>query len=217
MRSPSTTPSGRSPSDGERVHDGVVRDGYIYFTASTVTSSSSTPHVAVVARHALRGLAARSDGERRNLGWCRGLHFDGEWCWVGFSRIRPTRLRQTVSWVRTGTVQAPTQDRPLPTVRLDVRCRDRPRTVRLQRRVHAWCRHDARRRSHPARAAPCGSPAPSVVSSAGPQRGLDGATVWLTGLSGSGKSAIADSMLAKLTAAGTSGLRARCRQPSPRV
>ena len=44
------------------------------------------------------------------LGWCRSLHIDGEWCWVGFSRIRPTKLRQTVSWVRTGGArQAPSR------------------------------------------------------------------------------------------------------------
>jgi len=39
-----------------------------------------------------------------------GLMIDGDEAWVGFSRIRPTKLRQTVSWVRTlGSSQAPTR------------------------------------------------------------------------------------------------------------
>ncbi|MEC8864518.1 MAG: hypothetical protein VXX31_16285 [Planctomycetota bacterium] len=37
------------------------------------------------------------------LGWCRGLHFssDGE-AWVGFSRLRPTKFRRHVSWLKHG-------------------------------------------------------------------------------------------------------------------
>lgn len=39
----------------------------------------------------------------RPLGWCRGLQSeDGKTAWVGFSRIRRTKLRQNLSWVRHG-------------------------------------------------------------------------------------------------------------------
>ena len=33
------------------------------------------------------------------LGWARGLHVDGTYTWVGFSRIRPTKFRENVGWV----------------------------------------------------------------------------------------------------------------------
>jgi hypothetical protein len=36
------------------------------------------------------------------LGWCRGVLLDGHRAWIGFSRIRPTRFRETLSWVRQG-------------------------------------------------------------------------------------------------------------------
>ncbi len=38
----------------------------------------------------------------RPLGWCRGLLTRGHQAWVGFSRLRPTKLRQNLSWVRHG-------------------------------------------------------------------------------------------------------------------
>jgi hypothetical protein len=34
------------------------------------------------------------------LGWCRGLAFDGGLVWVGFTRIRATRARERLAWVR---------------------------------------------------------------------------------------------------------------------
>jgi hypothetical protein len=95
---------------GERIHDGVVHDGSIYFT--TVDGQIAVVDATTLALTALHPLA-RSGKERSEenvLGWCRALHIDGEWCWVGFTRIRPTKLRQTVSWIRTGgATQAPTR------------------------------------------------------------------------------------------------------------
>lgn len=39
----------------------------------------------------------------RPLGWCRGVQSeDGDTAWIGFSRLRRTRLRQNLSWVRHG-------------------------------------------------------------------------------------------------------------------
>lgn len=101
------------PQDGialgaERVHDGVVRDPSVFFTAvDGFVVEADLRRRAVVARHDLHDPADPD----AILGWCRGLHFnDDDTCWVGFSRIRATRLRQTVSWIRTrGDTPAPTR------------------------------------------------------------------------------------------------------------
>jgi hypothetical protein len=81
----------------ERVHDGVVDGEQVFFT--TVDG-----HVVVADARSMEVI----DRIRLELsddaigGWCRGLAFDGEDVWVGFSRIRPTRFREAVSWVRWG-------------------------------------------------------------------------------------------------------------------
>jgi hypothetical protein len=36
------------------------------------------------------------------LGWARGLMLDGDFMWVGFSRIRPTKIRENVGWLVRG-------------------------------------------------------------------------------------------------------------------
>ena len=34
------------------------------------------------------------------LGWCRGLYFPSEGgVWIGFSRIRATKLRENIGWI----------------------------------------------------------------------------------------------------------------------
>jgi hypothetical protein len=40
----------------------------------------------------------------RPLGWCRGLlpTDDGRHAWIGFTRLRETRLQQNLSWIRNG-------------------------------------------------------------------------------------------------------------------
>ena len=90
----------------ERCHDGVVHDGRVYFTTvdgHVVEADADTLNV--VAEHELRG-------KRDNtlLGWCRGLTFVGDHAIVGFSRIRHTKVRGTLSWIRNGlTVSEPTR------------------------------------------------------------------------------------------------------------
>ncbi len=82
----------------ERCHDGVVHDGHIFFT--TVDG-----HVVEVDGESLEVLAEHElRGKRENtlLGWCRGLTFVGEHAVVGFSRIRHTKVRGTLSWIRNG-------------------------------------------------------------------------------------------------------------------
>lgn len=89
---------------GERIHDGIVHNGRAYVTMVD-------GHVAEIDLERRQRTALHSlhrPGDDRPLGWCRGLLFDDDRCWVGFSRIRPTKLRHTVQWVR-GTAGAPTR------------------------------------------------------------------------------------------------------------
>jgi hypothetical protein len=97
----------RMDAGGERVHDGVVHDGDVYFTTvdGTVVRCDATSK-GPVDTYTL----ARSPGSDELLGWCRGLYFqDDANCWVGFSRVRPTRLRETVAWVRGRSSRLPTR------------------------------------------------------------------------------------------------------------
>lgn len=100
-------PRRRISPGGERLHDGVVHDGRVWFTAvdgEVVAADAAT--LEVVERHRL----SPPGGGDALLGWCRGLYFDDDGVWVGFSRIRFTNLRQTVSWIRhRGTAAAPTR------------------------------------------------------------------------------------------------------------
>ncbi len=102
---------GRLVVDPRGVHDGVVLDDRVWFT--TVDGR-------------LVGVDGRSRVEinlndgRGPLGWCRGLAWhDGLW-WVGFTRLRATRWRQRVAWLRgrwRGRVDV--SDRPTRLVAVD--------------------------------------------------------------------------------------------------
>ncbi|MGI9597861.1 MAG: hypothetical protein ACR2QK_16980 [Acidimicrobiales bacterium] len=90
----------------ERCHDGVLHDGLVHFTTVdgwVVAIDADT--LEVVAEHRLAG-----PRESTLLGWCRGLTFVGDLAIVGFSRIRHTKVRGALSWVRNGlTVSEPTR------------------------------------------------------------------------------------------------------------
>lgn len=80
----------------ERPHDGVVHGTAVWFT--TVNG-----HVVQVPRD---GSPARDwdlnriVGARKALGWCRGLHvIDERRVVVGFSRLRPSKIRENLHWV----------------------------------------------------------------------------------------------------------------------
>ncbi len=80
----------------EKVHDGVVQGGFVYFTTvdgKLVVADTETLQVEEVID--LAGMHERDS----LIGWTRGLHFDELGVWVGFSRIRATRLRENVGWV----------------------------------------------------------------------------------------------------------------------
>ena len=83
----------------ERVHDGFLHEGLLYFTAvdgKVVIVNPLTLHIEEIID------LTELHGADTILGWCRGILVQGPLAWVGFSRIRPTRFRETVGWVRQG-------------------------------------------------------------------------------------------------------------------
>lgn len=90
--------SRRIPIDQERCHDGVVDGGLVHFTTiDGHVVSADVETLKVVGTHRL---GRRS--EDTLLGWCRGLTFVGQYAIVGYSRIRHTKVRGALSFIRTG-------------------------------------------------------------------------------------------------------------------
>ncbi|MEL7156998.1 MAG: hypothetical protein AAFN30_10405, partial [Actinomycetota bacterium] len=91
-------PERRIAIDRQRVHDGHVHDGLVWFTtvdgAVVVTDPQSG---SVIDTYDL-------NIGRENVipGWCRGLLVADDHFWVGFSRIRQTAVRARLGWIRTG-------------------------------------------------------------------------------------------------------------------
>jgi len=85
----------------QRPHDGYVFGDRIYFT--TVDG-----HIVIADQKTLRvnetiDLNQMSGQPEQTLGWCRGvLPLDERWLWVGFTRVRPTKFVENVSWIRHG-------------------------------------------------------------------------------------------------------------------
>lgn len=83
---------------GRGIHDGHVRDGQVFFTTvdgSVVIADLETCEV--LERYDLNRLTPGT----APLGWCRGLLVEeGYQLLVGFSRIRPTRLRENLTWIK---------------------------------------------------------------------------------------------------------------------
>ncbi len=86
------------------IHDGVYVDGVVWFT---VVSG----HVVAleVATRTLTRFDLDAVGNERGhpLGWCRGLHRHGSTTYLAFSRLRPTKLKQNLSWLRKPLGKAP--------------------------------------------------------------------------------------------------------------
>jgi hypothetical protein len=89
-----------------RPHDGYVFNDKIYFT--TVDG-----HVVIANRKTLKvertiDLNQMSEQSGQVLGWCRGvLPLDERRVWVGFTRVRPTKFIENVSWIRHGSRHRP--------------------------------------------------------------------------------------------------------------
>jgi hypothetical protein len=94
----------------ERPHDGYVFGDSIYFT--TVDG-----HVVVVNRKTLHvdnvyDLTKMHGPDEQVLGWCRGLlPLDQGLVWAGFTRVRPTKFRENLAWLKRGAT-GERMDRP---------------------------------------------------------------------------------------------------------
>ncbi len=93
-----TRPERRIDIGVERPHDGIVVGRKVYFTTvdgRIVIADLDSDRVERVVD------LNRVCGTDLALGWCRGLAvLDGEQVVVGFSRLRPTKLRENVRWVK---------------------------------------------------------------------------------------------------------------------
>ncbi|MES1245476.1 MAG: hypothetical protein ABUT39_27980 [Acidobacteriota bacterium] len=89
------------------IHDGCVSGGRVVFTA--VDGHVVSFDLATGERRELDLNGLMEPDDDRPLGWCRGLHLpdDGRLAWVGFSKLRPTKLKQNLSWIRHGFKETP--------------------------------------------------------------------------------------------------------------
>lgn len=94
-----TKPGPRIDLSVQRPHDGYVFGDKIFFT--TVDG-----HIIIVNRKTLQidrviDLNQMAAPSGQTLGWCRGvLPIDDRWIWVGFTRVRPTKFVENVSWIK---------------------------------------------------------------------------------------------------------------------
>jgi hypothetical protein len=87
----------------ERVHDGIVYQDRIYFTTVNGHLVIANPNTLKIEEV----IDLNTMNEEGVLsGWCRSILIDGALIWVGFSRIRPTKIRENVSWIRTNFKQS---------------------------------------------------------------------------------------------------------------
>ncbi len=93
-----TQPERRLEIGVEKPHDGIVWGSRVYFTTvdGHIVVADLEGHEAA----AVYDLQKMTPGDRA-LGWCRGLWvLDEERVLVGFSRLRPTRVRENLRWLR---------------------------------------------------------------------------------------------------------------------
>ena len=101
-----TSPGPRIDIAVQRPHDGYLFGGKIYFT--TVDG-----HIVIASQKTLMveriiDLNELSGTKGQPLGWCRGvLPVNETHLWVGFTRVRPTKFVENVSWIRNGTAHRP--------------------------------------------------------------------------------------------------------------
>jgi hypothetical protein len=96
-----TRPGRRIDIAVQRPHDGYLFGDSIYFT--TVDG-----HIVLADRKTLQvekifDLNKMGGPREQVLGWCRGLlPVDERLLWVGFTRVRPTKFVENLSWVKRG-------------------------------------------------------------------------------------------------------------------
>lgn len=80
------------------VHDGIVSGERVFFTTvdgAIVIADTKTRQIIETIE------IARMEGYGGLRGWCRGLYIVGDIAYVGFSRLRETRRREKVEWVKS--------------------------------------------------------------------------------------------------------------------
>lgn len=83
----------------ECIHDGWVRKGRIYFTA--VDGHLFVINENNLKTEAIYDLNSLGDNETTGYSWCRGvLPVDDDLAWVCFTRIRQTRWKEKVQWIK---------------------------------------------------------------------------------------------------------------------
>ena len=83
----------------ERVHDGLFHNGFVYFTTVDGRVVIANPYTTVVEEVINLNAMHQEDAL---LGWCRSVLVEDSKLWVGFSRIRATKIRENVGWVSRG-------------------------------------------------------------------------------------------------------------------
>ncbi|MCP4806694.1 MAG: hypothetical protein GY913_29680 [Proteobacteria bacterium] len=82
---------------GDGIHDGELVDGSIWFT---VVSGHVVQADAASGETVSRWDLIQFQGVDGPLGWCRGIRVEPDRTLVGFSRLRPTKFKQNLSWLR---------------------------------------------------------------------------------------------------------------------
>jgi hypothetical protein len=101
-----TNPGTKIEIGVQRPHDGYLFNGKIYFT--TVDGHVVIANQNTLAVERVIDLNAMSGHPGQTLGWCRGvLPLDEKRLWVGFTRVRPTRFVENVSWIKGGCAERP--------------------------------------------------------------------------------------------------------------
>ncbi len=83
----------------ERPHDGVLAYGRLYFTTVDAHVVIADP-ISLEIEEVIDLNSMHESGTL--LGWCRSILVEGSRLWVGFSRLRATKFRDNVSWVKRG-------------------------------------------------------------------------------------------------------------------
>jgi len=95
------TAPGRIDIGVQSPHDGYLFGHSIYFTTvdgHVVLASQSTLEV-----EKIFDLNEMGNSSQQVLGWCRGLlPLDERRIWVGFTRVRPTKFRENLAWIKNG-------------------------------------------------------------------------------------------------------------------
>ena len=98
------TRPGRIDIGVERPHDGLLFADRLYFTTVSGHVVIVNPDTLAVTR--VYDLNQMHPEPRKVLGWCRGiLPLDERYVWVGFTRVRPTKFKENVAWIKSRSVR----------------------------------------------------------------------------------------------------------------